>query len=516
MLSFPNFLFGFVLGVLWTVGCYAVQNAIEHGIASLVAFPTISTSTLLIIVNIAVLDMVLIFPQLRSLVRLVKKKRLHISPPAFKTPVRRAYPNSVLNVTVVLSMTLCRAAVFVWNTISSIVGLIRSLALLIWNHGLLFIVGVIWLIIPACEKTVASVISRLRSLARLRKHLHISLPAFKTSVRPASLTWVFKVTVGLLIALYRAEVVVISSILSLIRSLALFIYNRSIPSIVSAIRSFIPAHDKTMFYGDSSMVESEDETNTTLVDESGPPAPSKGTVGSPVPPPSSICLSVSVPSSPSLTTVDLPAPAPVSLNPSVPVFVPNAKHQVPSSVTRSSKQDCQPVKSLSFTVTAPAFVPKAEQVRAPIVDEHADRLGLSASMWAPAPVAALPALPIKKPSVLRRAPPQFWSRESFGWHFTFRYHSPTSPSSGVFLPLPHCVCDIPSDIPMPCAITRLGFYLFSQCHIASTTFLSLVPSPALAFAPVYYILIPIAWHTLPTPYPIQCTGIAKFASRGDL
>ncbi|KAJ7115784.1 hypothetical protein C8R44DRAFT_739521 [Mycena epipterygia] len=329
MLSSSNFLLGFTLGVVWAVGCFVVQDldAVKHGIASFVAFPPISTSTLLIIVNLAVLDMVLIFPRLRSLVCLVKKKHLHISPRVFKTSVRPAYPLGSSTSPSVQDALSCRGCRHPFHPGSySVVGAFHPEP---WHplHR-----RVIRLFILAHEKTVPFI--------TLRKFLHISLPAFKTSVRRAYPTSVLNFTAVLFMALYHAAVI-ITSILGLIRSLAHFIWNHGIPFIVGVVRLLIPARDKIVFYGDSSMVESEDEWDTILVNESGPSSISKNIVGSPVLPPSP---TIDVPtkdtaSLESSTSAAEVVPAPVSLNPSVPAFGSTVKHQVPSIVTRSNKQD---------------------------------------------------------------------------------------------------------------------------------------------------------------------------------
>ncbi|KAJ7115985.1 hypothetical protein C8R44DRAFT_793811 [Mycena epipterygia] len=354
-----HFILGFVLGVLWTVGCFVVQPVAKIKLASLVAFPDIPIPAILhvlIFANLTVLNFVLVLPRLRSLGRLAKKMYLPTfagsanpvaSPPAFKTFVRYLSPIPVFNVTVALSVHLYRAAVLVIGFIST---LIRVLAVFIWNH------------IPfASILNGIPIVPRLRSIARLVNERKVSSTGFKWPAFPTS---VVHLTVASLVILYRAAVFVIVFIAGIIRSSALFIWDR-IPFLVSLVRSLIPARGKTAFHDDSSVVDYDDEADITLVDESGPQSPSKDTVVSSVPPPSPICLSFAIPSSASANTS-------VLLKASVPAFIPKVQPQ--PSITASSS------KPISLNVSAPAFVPKAP-----------------------------PVIAIKKTLTLRTPPPAFWS-----------------------------------------------------------------------------------------------------------
>ncbi|KAJ6597261.1 hypothetical protein DFH09DRAFT_1357273 [Mycena vulgaris] len=132
-------------------------------------------------------------------------------------------------------------------------------------------------------------------------------------------------------------------------------------------------------------------------------------------------------------------PAQPVLNPAVLAFVPTARIAAAQDAMTmdTAKKDWQPVRPPSFQwarggcatrITAPPvpaplnlaaapFIPMAPVAApvAPIVDEDAGRAGLSASMWAPTPVAAMcevpvaAPVPVKWPLVLRSAAPAFWS-----------------------------------------------------------------------------------------------------------
>ncbi|KAJ7115980.1 hypothetical protein C8R44DRAFT_793802, partial [Mycena epipterygia] len=262
-----HFILGFMLGVLWTVGCFVVQPIAKIKLASLAVFPAIPMSTIIHIVifaNLAVLDIILIGPRLRFLGRLAKmylptftdSANPVASPSAFKTFVRHLSPIPVFNVTVALSVHLYRAAVLV---IGFIMTLIRVLAVFIWNH------------IPfASILNGIRIVPRLRSIARLVKERKVPFTSFKWPTFPTS---VVHLTVASLVILYRAAVFAILFIVGIIRALTLFIWDR-IPFLVGLVQSLIPARSKTAFHDDSSVVDYDDETDITLVDESGPQSPS--------------------------------------------------------------------------------------------------------------------------------------------------------------------------------------------------------------------------------------------------
>ncbi|KAJ7115991.1 hypothetical protein C8R44DRAFT_880380 [Mycena epipterygia] len=445
-----HFILGFVLGVLWTVGCFVVQPVAKIKLASLVAFPAIPMPTILhvlIFTNLAILNAILVGPRLRSLGRFAKKMYLPTvtglanpvaSLPAFKTFVRHLSPIPVFNAIVVLSAHLYRAAVLVIGFITT---LIRVLAVFIWNFASIL--------------NDIRIVPRLRSIARLVKERKVPFTGFKWPAFPIS---VVHLTVASLVILYRAAVFVVAIIVSLTRASALFIWDR-ISSIVGLVRSTLPARGKAVtFQADNSMVD-DDDTDITLVDESGPQSPSKDTVISSVPPPSPICLSFAIPSSASANTVDLPAEDDtanlkrVLLKATVPAFVPKVQPQGPSIITSSSNP-------VSLNVSAPAFVSKG-LVAAPVADEDARYAGLSASMWAPTAAAVPPVIGIKKTLTLRTPPPAFWS-------------------PGVLF-LRISVCTI---IRLGFSLSSTGVFIFDTPTLllhTLPTLLGLVLSPALAF-----------------------------------
>ncbi|KAJ7115975.1 hypothetical protein C8R44DRAFT_927846 [Mycena epipterygia] len=394
-----HFVLGFILGVLWTFGCFAVHPVAKIKLASLVAFPAIPMPTVLhvlILTNLAILNAIFIGPRLRSLGRLVKKIPMFAGlanpiayMPALKPSVWLTFPTSVLNPTVMLLVIVYRVMVF---GIVFIVGLIRAWAVFIWGRIPFVNIGIF---------NVIRIIARLRFLERLvkeRRGLYVpTFTGFKHFLRPAFPTSIVHLTVAFLVILYRAAVFAIVFIVGLIWTAAAFIWDH-IPFIVGLLQTSIPARGKTVVHEDGSVVDYDDETDITLVDESGPQSPSKDTIGS-------IFIAVDLPTKKSIVDVaeadPAPPPAPVSLNPSVPAFVPVAQPQVPSTASSG--------KPASFNVSAAVFMPKIQDVRAPSVDEDARYAGLSASMWAPTPIATLPVVPAKKPLVLRRAPPAFWS-----------------------------------------------------------------------------------------------------------
>ncbi|KAJ7116010.1 hypothetical protein C8R44DRAFT_983920 [Mycena epipterygia] len=377
-----HFALGFILGVLWTFGCFVVQPVAKIKLASLAVFPAIPMSTILhilIFANLAVLNIILIGPRLRSLANkmylptFIGSANPVASPPALKTFVRHLSPIPVFNITVALSVHLYRAAVLVIGFITT---LIRMLAVFIWNH------------IPfASILNGIRIVPQLRSIARLVKERKLPFASFKWPAFPTS---VVHLTVASLVILYRAAVFVIVFIVGIIRSSALFIWDR-IPFLVGLVRSFIPARGKTAFHDDSSVVDYDDETDITLVDESGPQSPSKG----------SMFITVDKKSIVDVAEVD-PAPAPaVSLNPTVPAFVPYVQPQVSSAVART-KQDWQPAKPLSFQWARGGC---ATRITAPPALAPLD---VSAAVFVPA-VAAPPIIPVKKALALRTPAPAFWS-----------------------------------------------------------------------------------------------------------
>ncbi|KAJ7116039.1 hypothetical protein C8R44DRAFT_793991, partial [Mycena epipterygia] len=263
-----HFILGFILGVLWTFGCFVVQPVAKIKLASLAVFPVIPTSSILhvlIFANLAVLNVVLIVPRLRSLGRLAKQRYLSTftgsanpaaSPLAFKTFIRHLSPIPVFNVAFALSVHLYRAAILVIGLITT---LIRVLAVFIWNH------------IPfASILNGIRIVPRLRSIARLIKERKVPFTGFKQLAFPTS---VVHLTVASLVILYRTTVSAIVFIVGIIRSSALFIWDH-IPFLVGQVRSLIPARGKTAFHDDSSVADYDDEVDITLVDESRPQSPS--------------------------------------------------------------------------------------------------------------------------------------------------------------------------------------------------------------------------------------------------